>query len=343
MRFNEIFKATDLALQLQLGHVSVQRHANNRLFIYNYTPKAQYAQEWNDVTINTRGLIVNVAGEVVARPFPKFFNLEEIEHDITELPLVQEKLDGSLGIIYHDGEGYAVATRGSFTSEQAIFATKWLNSTFPDYVQPDGVTTLVEIIYPENQIVVNYGDRSELVLIAAIENDTGADVALDEIHWWEGPRVGIRESIPLDELFERYKRHDVENDEGVVCLWPAENEPSFRMKIKYPEYVRVHGIVYGFSERKIWELLAEGKNPEAMIGNVPDEFFELIKRVSWMLRSEAARITSKAHEDLVTAQNIQGNRRKVAEAVKQMQYPHLVFALLDGKNIEPMIWKMVKP
>lgn len=343
MRFNEIFKSGDLAEQLELGHVRVQRHSNGRLFIYNYTAKAQYAQAWNEVTVNTRGLIVNTAGEIIARPFPKFFNLEEIEHEITDLPLVQEKLDGSLGIIYHDGEKYAVATRGSFASEQAIFATEWLNSTFPNFSQPDDVTTLVEIIYPANRIVVNYGDRSELVLIAAIHKETGADIPLDEIHWWEGPRVDIRESMPLDELMLRYKDLTAENDEGVVCLWPAQGEPSFRVKIKYPEYVRIHGIVYGFSERKVWELLSEGKNPLDMLDSVPDEFFDLIKRVTWQLTSNYEKINTQAIAGYEVALGIKGNRKKIAEAVKDMQYPHLVFALLDGKNIEQKIWKMVKP
>ena len=57
------------------GLVSVQ--ADGRLRILNYTAKATYSRHWNEATIACRGLILDDADGVVARPFPKFFGPSE--------------------------------------------------------------------------------------------------------------------------------------------------------------------------------------------------------------------------------------------------------------------------
>lgn len=58
----------------EAGYVRVQKHPDLDLFIGNYTEKAQYDQVWNDATINCRGLIWDIHGRIVARPYRKFFN-----------------------------------------------------------------------------------------------------------------------------------------------------------------------------------------------------------------------------------------------------------------------------
>ena len=45
------------------------------------------------------------------------------------------------------------------------------------------VTLLVEILYPNNRVVVDHGHTEHLVLLAAIDHVTGADVPLWEIAW----------------------------------------------------------------------------------------------------------------------------------------------------------------
>src|SRR3990167_7052542 len=83
------------------GLIAEQRHpldANVR--IYNYTHRVQYDKSlWDDVTMNCRGLILDVQQEkIVARPFRKFFNVSEhLAQGLPipeELPIVAEKYDG---------------------------------------------------------------------------------------------------------------------------------------------------------------------------------------------------------------------------------------------------------
>jgi len=119
---------------LKEGLITERKHPDFDLYIYNYTATVQYGRLWDDVTMLCRGLIIDGAGNIVARPFPKFFNLEE--HRQEGMPAVPnesfdvfEKMDGSLGIAYVTPDGYwSIATRGSFTSPQAIRAQKMLES-----------------------------------------------------------------------------------------------------------------------------------------------------------------------------------------------------------------------
>ena len=60
------------------GLVSEKEHPTFPLLIYNYTPVCQFSKAWDEVTKMCRGLIVHKeTREIIARPFPKFFNYEE--------------------------------------------------------------------------------------------------------------------------------------------------------------------------------------------------------------------------------------------------------------------------
>ena len=174
-----------LQSMLEQKLVSVQKHPHTDLFIYNYSPLVQYQKLWNEITLMTRGLILDKEMNIVARPFKKFFNLEE--HSPGEIPNeafdVFNKEDGSLGILYWINDKPAIATRGSFSSDQALHATQLLRDRYGhtfDSLDREH-TYLFEIIYPENRIVVNYGDLDDLILLAVIDSQTGQDLSIPDI------------------------------------------------------------------------------------------------------------------------------------------------------------------
>jgi RNA ligase len=85
------------------GLLHKQTHPTLDLTIWNYSPKVQYERLWDDITLQCRGLVTNSKGDIVARPFKKFFNYEEYKpEDIpNEDYVVYEKMDGSLGILFY--------------------------------------------------------------------------------------------------------------------------------------------------------------------------------------------------------------------------------------------------
>jgi len=86
---------TALKEMIAAGYVKVNQHPTKDLFIYNYSETAQFERFWNEVTLQCRGLILDANYTIMARPFPKFFNLEELVNEpIPNLPFeVYEKMD----------------------------------------------------------------------------------------------------------------------------------------------------------------------------------------------------------------------------------------------------------
>ena len=76
------------------GLVVKQNHPTLPLSIYNYSRTTQYDGMWDDITLNCRGLVLDNEGNVIAKPFPKFFNYEE--HKPEDIPnenfVVYEKI-----------------------------------------------------------------------------------------------------------------------------------------------------------------------------------------------------------------------------------------------------------
>src|SRR5260370_29373116 len=147
--------------QVDEGYIVKHKHPTADLYIYNYTSKTQFDGYWTPETKACRGLILDEQGLVVARPFEKFFTLEQHPEPLPVEPFdVFEKLDGSLGILYWiDAEPF-IATRGSFNGEHAERANRILHAKYSGLFSglDRRVTYLFEIIYPQNRIVVDYGE-----------------------------------------------------------------------------------------------------------------------------------------------------------------------------------------
>lgn len=340
MKLQAILDVVELDAEVQAGFIRAQ--ALDNLTIYNYTDKTQFEKHWNPVTSQCRGIIINHRWEVLARPFPKFFNVGEQEAQIDPdgACVVYDKLDGSLGISYVvDGEA-RIATRGSLSSEQAGHASAWLQLRHPEWMPPAGVTCLFEIIYPENRIVVDYGEFDGLVLLAGIEISTGNHVDIDQIDW-PGSRVNRMPYFSLQEALEAAPRKNVE---GMVVHFTDTNT---RVKIKQEDYVRLHRIVTGWNERTIWEHLAEGERLDELIAGLPDEFHRWATKIGRALVQQHAELIEEAEtayrsltEYILPADY---TRKDFAlEASKHHLRPAL-FSILDGKDLTAWAWKQIRP
>ena len=312
--------------------VNERKHPTEELTIYNYTAKAQYEHEWNDCTLNCRGLIMDGEGQVVARPFQKFFNLEEHDEALpNETFEVYEKMDGSLGILYWVGDTAHIATRGSFESAQAAKATQLLNTKYADTLGKldRSKTYLFEIIYPENRIVVDYGNEEKLVLLAVVDTQTGEESPLEAI--------GFPIVHRYDGVKDYRSLHDLEQDnkEGFVIRFGS----GLRVKVKFEEYVRIHRIITQVSSISIWEYLATGQSWDDMLERVPDEFYNWVKKTKAGLEHEFETILNTAKTDFKVLET----RKETALYFQNCQYPNVLFAMLDEKDVTPIIWKMLRP
>ncbi|MFB9076621.1 T4 RnlA family RNA ligase [Flavobacterium procerum] len=324
---------TLLKEMISANYVRVNKHPEQDLYIYNYTQNAQFERVWNEITIACRGLILDKDLNVVARPFPKFFNLGEMENEI--LPEtsfeVYDKMDGSLGILYWINDQPFIASRGSFSSEQSDKANEMLHGKYKDSwsLLDKNKTYLFEIIYPENRIVLDYGASEELVLLAVIDTHSGNEFPLEDI------------GFPLVEKFDGIKdiqilkEMELANKEGFIIKY----ENNFRIKIKFDEYLRLHRIITQVSNVNIWEYLKTNQSLEEILERVPDEFFSWVKQTKADLEKEFKAIEEECKLDFKVLES----RKETAFYFLTCQYPNVLFGMLDERDYSETIWRMVRP
>ena len=338
------------------GLVQKQSHPTLPLTIWNYTPKVQYENLWDEITLQARGLVTDNEGNVVARPFKKFFNIEENKHTPTKEFDVYEKMDGSLGILFNYKGEWVLATRGSFTSDQSVKGTELLQKYDYNRLNPD-YTYLFEIIYNSNRIVVDYGDFEDVVLLGMIHTKSGYEV---NIH--SGNDADVRFKNLLNNLgFNIVRKYDGISDYSYLKHAISDNREGFvvrfsngdRMKIKGEEYLRLHKIMTNVSTTGIWEYLSNGGNVNEFLKDVPDEFYKKVKDYADTLNYGFYQVSEhcgKAHDYFRYGKygdrEVEPTKKDYAEHVMKNSHPpyrSVMFAIWDGKPKDKLIWNILKP
>lgn len=280
----------------------------------------------------------------------------------------------SLGILYPTPDGHAIATRGSFTSEQALHATEIYRARYAGKWAPDpAVTYLFEIVYPSNRIVLDYGDLDDLILLGAVDIATGRpygphhEVALD----WPGIRVDVHDYATLADALAAEPR---KNAEGLVVRYLDGAHPAPMVKIKQEDYVSLHRIITGLTARRLWEraavfavLTARPDTPHRRIGQLlhldaadvggivdagpdwgddvrktaPEEFTAWIDTTLDNLRGQAVAIAIEAHTAADQVRHL--TRKDAAAAIKDHPHRALIFSVLDGRDITGQAWASIRP
>ena len=354
----ELFTPGELSRAVMDGYIRQQTHPTLPYTILNYTEKAVFDKHWTPVTLNCRGLIIDNDFEVIARPYPKFFNHSEHENDVLgHLPkldpskrvIVTDKMDGSLGILYPTPDGYAIATRGSFTSPQALHATEIWRQRYSHTLHvhlrlPSPTTWLFEIVYPDNRIVCDYEDLDDLVLLGAVDIETGR---ITSPKWmsYSGPKTEVFSYATLADALAAEPRPGAE---GLVVRF---TDDDTMVKIKQEDYIILHRLVTGLSKRTVWEALGSGQSAREICLPLPDEFHGWVHEVAAELLEQRDAILSAAAEeyerisDLYVATSLMGREYRAAwarEAVRS-EYRAWLFMLLDGKDPSAKIWDTLKP
>lgn len=260
---------------IDTGLVDVAHHEKFPLSLYTYGRKAVHENVWDGVTSKCRGIIVNdITGEIVSRPFEKFHNYgsEQVaDNDTFEFlmhrnvqPTIWEKMDGFLVTVYWwDGIPYA-ASKGSFHSIHAKWATAEIRR-LSIHKCPKNHTLVFEGLHPDLRIVVDYGKRRKLVLLACVNNETGAELPpqkLDQLGVEIGVKIPRSWDMTLAEATSLSRAESTVGEEGYVATWYRPGATPFRLKIKFIDYLRLHRIITGVSPKRIWECLAEGRKDE---------------------------------------------------------------------------------
>ncbi|MEV7725298.1 RNA ligase [Streptomyces sp. NPDC087917] len=385
LTLHDLMPAQELSAAIEAGHVTRKAHPELPLSIYTYTREAQYEGVWNRVTTRCRGLVAeDGTGVVVALPLPKFFNVGEHESGRPYAPAlpdepfeVYDKVDGSLAVVYHYAGRWRAASKASFTSTQATWAQRRLDARDTAGLVP-GTTYLAEVLYPQNRIVVDYGDRKDLVLLAAFGPDgTEVPLAAAAGHWGAiGSVVSVWPAMPLAELLALAESNTLPDGgsaggtdaEGYVLRFAS----GVRAKAKLSEYVRLHRVLTRCTERDVWRAhgvqrfaglpvkqLAQGLNCtvaeieesggkplDALLEQVPDEFDAWVREVITGLEEAAARRERSVDEAFAALGHLTADRGAFARAVREIPDRDVrpaMFLRLDGRSTELTGWRALRP
>ena len=301
---------------IEKGLIIKQVHPTLPISIYNYSRTCQYGASWDEITLACRGLVLDNEGNVIAKPFPKFFNYEE--HTAEEIPNeyfdVYEKMDGSLGICFYYereltySERYRLWFNGNYETGMEYFeeivpnfddpyyhktpTTKgeWHIATRGSFVSEQAVKgkEMLDKLNTKNGLIPGYTYLFEIIYP---ENRIVVDYSGAErlvVLGCYNNETGIEGNIDemANEGFEVVTKYNTFGEGFDVLKKEISNSKEgyvirfrngMRMKIKGDEYVRLHRILTNFSTTDIWELLRTGGDMNEFLERVPDEFDKWVK------------------------------------------------------------------
>lgn len=324
---------------------------------WNYTETCSFGKLWNETNIQCRGLITDLQGNVIARPFGKFFNLEELSveqrtFDPKDIDYISTKEDGSLIIMFWYQDAWRFCTRGSFVSDQAILAEKLRSQNPSRYSANHHNTYLFELVGPSNRNVTRGYEVDELILLGVRDTQTGSEYGSGGIRS-AARTIGVNHSKQWDwdaELFQMVKSNKDPNFEGLVVTMKS----GLRFKLKSELYCQLHKVVTGeFTPSRVLDLWQSSKLSENWIDPViPDEFYAEIREhvakveVRWLeYREEMFVIRAKASTgySVMKVMNKADDRetRKFLATTLPESRPYLSILLTKGLYADIKEWETI--
>jgi len=262
---------TDSAALDQIQSLGIGYHAHPRfpnLMQFAYSMMDSHSVKDHLVVCESRGLMLDSAlnWAVVAHPFNRFFNWGEpgsAEIDWSTAR-VQEKLDGSLLVMYYWAGAWQVNTRktpgaGSPVGDWGIsFADLFWRCWGQQYGDAGfahltpGSTYCWELTSPLNRIVTHHAD--ERITLLAVRLADGQEQTVQQYqHCFDV--VGHYQFGSAEAAAEAAELLDPMKQEGFVVV-----DAEFRrVKIKSSHYVAIHRTVTSLNTRSIVELIQQGQ------------------------------------------------------------------------------------
>lgn len=337
--------------------VCVEKHPTADLYIYGYYSDANQNNTWDDISIHCRGLIVNGQGEVVEHPFIKFWTYKQYlnnstvllnDNQIKKIPQggfrILEKIDGTMCILYWINDKPYLATQRSFTNAKAIEATRILYEKHIEDVNEldKRYTYIFEAVYPESNVLIDYGNTRDLFLIGMIDKETGMPLELPETGFPKA-RDFTNEYSNITN-FDELASLDLPNQEGFVLYF----NNGVMIKLKFPWYQRAHHLLdkiiadhkriysnqkmlrdtlnlseYRISNMDVWAYLASGDYELSRLKSRIPQYFYLMGFESWLQSTTVKILQGKNPTQVSNWFALKPERMEDFDINKRFESPHI--------------------
>lgn len=280
---------------------------------------------------------------LVARSFPRFFNLGEVENDSFDFSdfYVQDKQDGSLILIYYYpplGKWF-ISTRKTFaqmtipdtnfTWEELVLKCLNIKKDNLHVLLRKDLTYVCELCSPYNRIVTSYED-TRLYLITAFrgEQELSYNELLTVPTWNRMKRINTFCSSSLEKTIDYVEQKGKEHPtyEGVVIRDKYNN----RLKIKNKQYLYLHKLKTNgaLTPKKFIGMILD-KNDDDFISVFP-EFSSEINRYQAIISNLLSDLSSVWERNKSIT-----NQKDFALAIKDYPLKHILFAA-RANNTHPI-------
>ncbi|WP_298751994.1 RNA ligase [uncultured Arcobacter sp.] len=310
----------------------------------------------SDLAREFRGIVFNDKGECVARPFHKFFNINENEYThINTLRQYEDgyflpcdKLDGSLIYPIMVNGNVKLRSKKSFYSDVAKNAQKYIDNTddgqklishIKSYFNC-GMTPMFEYISPDNRIVINY--RKEELKLLACRNTIDGTYGVQ----FNNPTFKLSK---LDSFIEETRER--EGIEGYVLYHYIDGEVRDILKIKTKWYLVRHRLKSNILFKNVFDSVESGSVDDIVsiykslemydeyneyktkVSVIQDRFHKTYKQIKNVYEG-----ICETYPDIVT------DDKKFALLIKDMgiEYTGLIFSYRKGMDITSGIFKMLR-
>ena len=184
--------------------------------------------------------------------------------------------------------------------------------------------------------------EDELTLIGVIDTPTGDEFDLDNFRKYDFIKV-VKRWRGKEKSIEELQNLNLKNKEGFVLKW----KNGFKLKIKFPEYIKLHRIITELNEKTIWEWLKEGKYIEDLKLQLPEEFHAWVDNVAGELNKKFKEIYDHCQNWIINSDVLSFTRKDAAAKINKetKRYRGVLFNMLDNNEaeVEKTIWKLIKP
>jgi RNA ligase len=298
-----------------------------------------------------RGLIFKQStGELISRPYHKFFNLGEREEtqlqaiNFDQPHFVMEKTDGSMIRLIETNGDYRLATKAGVTDTSEL-AEKYINEYQLEFMidqYREGKTVLLEFVAPDNRIVVDYPEPA-FYLTAIRDNVSGVYLPLVGSQFFEKPKLfmGVTQDNDANSLVENVVNK--KNEEGVVIRF----DDGHMVKLKNSWYLRIHKakelILF---DHKLAELILEQKIDD-ILPELDEKDVARVHRVTDELNNGWISASDRITELLKVAMTkFEGNPKRVAlelvPKLKKAKDASFIFRLMKGGYVMEEVMNHMK-
>lgn len=290
----------------QSTFVRTVKHPTKELYLRKYTKKAFYKKHWTEETINARGHVTDANGRLLSCPFPKIFNLDEVEQtsyaeviarlvDHPEDIELTKKYNGHLAILFHDGEEWINTTSGSFEHDFITPDRELINQTLPPGVLnglPTSWTIMFEIVGAHDEHLLTRHHMNEIggegaMVIGVNNRDT--ETPVPTASWIQSlyalgvesrflpflmtvkASMYIKEMDPDDVLGWLDEMQALEETEGLVLM---DRTDGWRCKIKSDWFFR-NRYIYRFVKGNLRPIFIEHGEGDEAYEILPEELYML--------------------------------------------------------------------